>query len=275
LYHAKARRREGREKENFLRIFFAALRLCVIKNARYGCARPHLAAICDKNGLSGHDNIADILIYPNLTKALCAFTVEFQWYDMMDIISVIARGMLVNCPNKGGAVTSPMIEKILEYRFLADLTSALWVDDIPCDVMRSDVDHHGYDLAIEANGILRHIQLKGKTHGAETNEWHFNVNLWKRGSGCIVILEHKDKCSEISDIRFLGGDPGQRLTDFFPLLTDKRQEKHLSEGEKPSKKVTLKEGKIPQLDPQLTGNGKELVKKLVLKLFGEPQHRSS
>jgi hypothetical protein len=61
FYHAKTQRREGREKENFLRIFFAALRLCVIKNARNGCARPHLAAISDKNGLSRYDNVADIL----------------------------------------------------------------------------------------------------------------------------------------------------------------------------------------------------------------------
>ena len=251
----------------------------MIKNARNGCARPHLAAICDKNGLSGHDNIADILIYPNLTKALCAFTVEFQRYDMMDIISVIARGMLVNCTNKGGAVTSPMIEKILEYRFLADLTSELYQQDIPCDVMRGDVDHHGYDLAIEANGILRHIQLKGKTHGARTGNWNFNENLWERGSGCIVILEHKDFCREISRFRYLGGLPVHPLSKVQPLSkvliprteespTEESPKARLSGGKKLSKKV--------RLTSRCFGEYQDWgVKKLVLELFGEPQHRSS
>ena len=58
MVHAKTRRRKGKEKDNFLLFFFAALRLCVIKNARDGCAGPHLSAMCDKNGLFGYDNIA-------------------------------------------------------------------------------------------------------------------------------------------------------------------------------------------------------------------------
>jgi hypothetical protein len=192
---------------------------------------------------------------------------------MMDIISVIARGMLVNCPNKGGAVTSPMIEKILEYRFLADLTSELYQQGIPCDVMRGDVDHHGYDLAIEANGILRHIQLKGQTHGARTGNWNFNVNLWERGSGCIVILEHKDFCREISRFKYLGGPPGQPLSkDLIPRTeespTEESPKARPSGGKKLSKKV--------RLTSRCFGEKQDWeVKKLVLKLFGEPQHRSS
>jgi hypothetical protein len=64
VVHANTRRREGREKDNFLLFFFAASRLCVInlrvKNSCDGWAGPHLSAMCDKNGLSGHDNIAAI-----------------------------------------------------------------------------------------------------------------------------------------------------------------------------------------------------------------------
>lgn len=39
VVHAEAQRHEGKEKDNFLLFFFAASRLCVIKNARDGCAQ--------------------------------------------------------------------------------------------------------------------------------------------------------------------------------------------------------------------------------------------
>ena len=181
-------------------------------------------------------------------------------YNIIIGRTLIAKGMLVNVvndPNKCGSVTSLMIEKILEYRFLAELTSELYRRRTPFDVMRGDVDHHGYDLAIEANGILRHIQLKGVKAEASTDVWYFNVNLWHRGSGCIVVLEHDKFCSEISCIRFFGGLPGQPLSKALAL-----------EGKKPSKKVKLTQKRFPEL----TGG----VKELVLKLFGElPPRRSS
>jgi hypothetical protein len=46
VVHAEAQRHEGKEKDNFLPFFFAASRLCVIKNARDGCAGSHLSALC-------------------------------------------------------------------------------------------------------------------------------------------------------------------------------------------------------------------------------------
>ena len=198
-------------------------------------------------------------------------------YNIIIGRTLIAKGMLVNDTKKCGRVTPPMIEKILEYRFLAELTSELYWRDTPFDVMRGDVDHHGYDLAIEANGILRHIQLKGIKAKGQAGDWEFNVNLWQRGSGCIVILEHEEHCRKISGIRFLGGPPGRPLPQYLPLLTKKNLETYLErnlntclEGKQPSKKVKLTKGCIPQLTKE------EEVKELVLKLFGElPPRRSS
>ena len=65
MVHAKTRRREGREKDNFLRIFFAALRLCVINLRDKKCARRMRGASpCRPNAIktdcSGQNNIADI-----------------------------------------------------------------------------------------------------------------------------------------------------------------------------------------------------------------------
>jgi len=211
----------------------------------------------------------DILIHPNLTKTLGALTVDFQVYDM--IIIVIAKGMLVNDPNKCGRVTSPMIEKILEYRFLAELTSELYKHDTPFDVMRGDVDHHGYDLAIEANGRLRHIQLKGKKAGARARGWHCNDNLWQRGSGCIVLLEHAKFCSEISGIRFFGGRPGEKLCKAPRIRTKGPPKPRVVKGKKPSKKVWVTSGYFEER----LKKGEE-VKELARLLFGElPPSQSS
>jgi hypothetical protein len=226
----------------------------------------------------------DILIHPNLTKTLGALTVDFQVYDM--IISVIAKGMkgmLVNDPNKCGRVTSPMIEKILEYRFLAELTSELYKHDTPCDVMRGDVDHYGYDLVIEANGILRHIQLKGITAAAKEEGkkgkggkewgqgWHCNDNLWELGSGCIVLLKHEEHCSKISGIKFFGGPPGKKLSEAPTLDTKDPPEPRAVKGKKPSKKVWVTQSYFGE--PLKKG---EEVKELARLLFGElPPSQSS
>ena len=192
-------------------------------------------------------------------------------YNIIIGRTLIAKGMLVNDTKKCGRVTPPMIEKILEYRFLAELTSELYWRDTPFDVMRGDVDHHGYDLAIEANGILRHIQLKGITAGATTKGWDCNDNLWHRGSGCIVVLEHDKFCSEISCIRFFGGPPGQPLSKAPKLLTKDPPKPRAVKGKKPSKKVWVTPGYFEK--PLTEG---EEVKELARMLFGKlPPRRSS
>lgn len=89
-------------------------------------------------------------------------------------------------------VTSPYRssarEKVLEYRFLADLTAELFLRDMGFDVLRSDVDALGHDLVIEANGVIRHIQLKAMYRGGKRTRLTANIRLAARPSGCIVWM---------------------------------------------------------------------------------------
>jgi hypothetical protein len=53
-------------------------------------------------------------------------------------------------------------EAVLEHLFVGDLLRVLWkAGPVRADVMKPQVDDAGYDLFIEANGVARHVQLKG------------------------------------------------------------------------------------------------------------------
>ena len=61
---------------------------------------------------------------------------------------------------------SGLREKVLEHLFVGDLLRCLWrkgARDI--EVLRAEVDRAGYDLVLECNGVLRHVQdaVAGRT----------------------------------------------------------------------------------------------------------------
>ena len=50
---------------------------------------------------------------------------------------------------------------MLEYHLSGAVTSELLLRGQSFELLRTDCDRDGYDLVIEANGVIRHIQLKG------------------------------------------------------------------------------------------------------------------
>jgi len=73
---------------------------------------------------------------------------------------------------------SGLREKVLEHLFVGDLLRCLWrkgVRDI--EVLRAEVDRAGYDLVLECNGVLRHVQLKSSHRSAKTRDVKIHVNL--------------------------------------------------------------------------------------------------
>jgi hypothetical protein len=104
-------------------------------------------------------------------------------------------------------------EKVLEYRFLADVTAELYRRGLEFDVLRSDVDALGHDLVIEANGIIRHIQLKATYHRGKTARVTSNIRLATRPSGCLIWMIYDPHTLGISAFRWFGGAPGAPLPD--------------------------------------------------------------
>src|SRR5258708_7765408 len=85
---------------------------------------------------------------------------------------------------------SSLREQALGHRFLADLLSLMWRDgrrDI--EVLKSEVDCAGYDIVLEANGILRHVQLKSSFIGSKVREVSVNTKLLAKPGGSVIWLE--------------------------------------------------------------------------------------
>ena len=103
-------------------------------------------------------------------------------------------------------------EKVLEHLFVGELLRCLWCNrarDI--EVLRAEVDRGGYDLVIEANGILRHIQLKSSHRTATTSEVGINMNLAQKPSGCAIWIQFDSASMDLGPFLWFGGQPGAPL----------------------------------------------------------------
>ena len=79
-------------------------------------------------------------------------------------------------------------------------------------MLRSEIDASGYDIVLECNGILRHIQLKTSGKDAKTASQKINVALATKPSGCVVwIVRHEENYRMQLSYLFFGADAGQRL----------------------------------------------------------------
>ena len=64
---------------------------------------------------------------------------------------------------RGRFEDSRYVESIMEHRFLSDVLQYCWfIQNRRVEVMRPEVDGGGYDLVLEADGRIRHIQLKSR-----------------------------------------------------------------------------------------------------------------
>lgn len=115
-------------------------------------------------------------------------------------------------PDAQDSTTSSLREKLLEHLFVADLLRHLWCQGArDVEVLRSEVDRGGYDLVFDANGVMRHVQLKSSHRIAKTREVNVNVNLARRPSGCIVWLQFDPASMELGPFLWFGAPPGEPL----------------------------------------------------------------
>ncbi|HEX4695101.1 hypothetical protein [Sphingomonas sp.] len=109
-------------------------------------------------------------------------------------------------------------EKILEHRFVSDVTSELWRRGIfDFAVSHSEVDNSGYDLIIEAGSTVRHIQLKAMQVSGARRDFGLQLRLADKPSGCAVLMLHDPTTLSIAEYRLFAGTAGNPL----PSLGDK------------------------------------------------------
>ena len=126
---------------------------------------------------------------------------------------------------------SSLREQALGHIFLGQLLAFMWRSggrDI--EVLKSEVDRGGYDVVLEANGIIRHVQLKSSFRGSKVRAVDVSTKLLRKPGGCILWLEFDSDNLTIERFYWFGGRAGTGLPDLGPRVS--RHSKGNSEGEK-------------------------------------------
>ena len=163
-----------------------------------------------------------------------------------------------------GPHASVLREKVFEHLFLGDLTRTLLKSGRRCEVMRAEFDGSGFDVALEAEGVLRHVQLKAMRADGKRAHVDIHMALAAKPSGCVVWMLVDPATFETTAYRWFGDQPGRPL----PALGDKavRHTKADSQGVKAERAALrqLGRGRFETI-PDMEG--------LIERLFGDERRR--
>ena len=138
----------------------------------------------------------------------------------------------------------------------------LWLRGITqFEVLQPQVDDSGYDLVIEANGVVRHIQLKSSFEAAATTGVKASLKLSLKPSACVIWIRFDPKTIQLGPFLWFGGEPGMPIPDIsaFRIARHTRANAEGVKQERPGQR------QIPRSRFESIASYDELV----LKLFGE------
>jgi hypothetical protein len=105
-------------------------------------------------------------------------------------------------------------EVLLEHLLAGEIMKHLWLrGNIRIEVLKPQVDDAGYDLVLEANGVVRHVQLKSSHAGSSTGDVKVNLHLAKKPSGCVIWLWFHPLTLQLGPFFWFGNSPGLRLPE--------------------------------------------------------------
>lgn len=159
---------------------------------------------------------------------------------------------------------SNFYEQLVEHAFISELLQEAWFRyGKTVEVLRSETDTTGYDLLLECNGVIRHVQLKNSIVGSKTAYQKINIALAEKPSGCVVwLMREEDESKNRVSLKYLffGDVPGKPL----PSLETFKIAKHTKSDAQGVKKERPLIRRIPKNKfIQLSG-----VDELIEKLFG-------
>lgn len=133
-------------------------------------------------------------------------------------------------------------EQALFHLLLGQLMTARWQQDLhDIEVLKGEVDRGGYDIVLEANGILRHVQLKSTFSGSAVRHVTISTRLLEKPSGCVIWLEVNQRTLAPESYLWFGGQPGARLPDLGSKIS--RHSRGDSTGQKPERPMHRELGK--------------------------------
>lgn len=153
-------------------------------------------------------------------------------------------------------------EVLIEHLFVGEIMRLLWLRGITrFEVLKPQVDDSGYDLVLEANGIVRHVQLKSSFRKASTAQVKASLQLRNKPSACVVWIYFDPDTLELGPFLWFGGKPGEAIPDISGLKVAKHTRGNSTgiKQERPNQRMIPRTlfARIQALD------------ELVTKLFGE------
>ena len=115
-------------------------------------------------------------------------------------------------PRKMLTTQSAYREAIIEHLFLGALLPPYWKQHWPerIEVSRPRVDDAGYDLILEAKGVIRHVQLKASFETSKVARHDVHLRLAEKPSGCVVWVVF-DSDFRLGPFYWFGNSAGQPL----------------------------------------------------------------
>jgi hypothetical protein len=80
-------------------------------------------------------------------------------------------------------------EMLLVHLFAGEIMRHLWLSGPKrLEILKPQIDDGGYDIVLETNTVVRHIQLKATFRGSTVKRFNINMGLASKPSGCVVGL---------------------------------------------------------------------------------------
>ncbi|WP_287408196.1 hypothetical protein [Oceanithermus sp.] len=114
--------------------------------------------------------------------------------------------------NEQHSLMSSFRERLIEHLFIGQLLTISWLfDNAQLEVARPEVDSQGYDIVLENQGVIRHVQIKSSKLGARTREQNVHVALANKPSGCVIWVYFDELTLSLGPYYVFGDDAGKPL----------------------------------------------------------------
>ena len=115
-------------------------------------------------------------------------------------------------------------EKLIEHLFLGELLKLSWQKyGCSLEIARPEVDNSGYDAIAEANGIVRHIQVKTSVIGGKTAVQNVHLRLAEKPSACVLWIYFNESTMSLGPFLYFGAsEPGKPMEN----LTSRKKARH-------------------------------------------------
>jgi hypothetical protein len=126
---------------------------------------------------------------------------------------------------------------VLEHLFVGEIMRHCWTNGLPgIEMLKSQVDNSGYDIVLETNSVMRHIQLKASHVGAATPAVNVNSELSKKPSGCVIWMFFDPRTLRFSHFLWFGQSAGNPLAEIshFPTGTHNKRNAQGIKSERPN-----------------------------------------